>query len=75
MADDIVTHCLRTADEMEAEGDSFSVRPSSSFMREVAAEIERLRELGDAMAYWYENLGPSMTMRDAVYAWQEARRG
>ena len=44
MADDIVTHCLRTADEMEAEGDSFTIRPSSSFMREVAAEILRLRQ-------------------------------
>jgi hypothetical protein len=39
-----------------------------------AAEIERLRKLGDDMAYWYENLGPSMTMRDAVEAWKEARR-
>jgi hypothetical protein len=39
------------------------------------SEIERLRNLGDDMAYWYENLGPSMTMRDAVEAWKEARRG
>ena len=40
-----------------------------------ANEIERLRKLGDDMAYWYENLSPSMTMRDAVEAWKEARRG
>lgn len=38
------------------------------------AEIERLRQLGDTMAYFVRS-GDGKEMYSAVYVWEEARRG
>lgn len=41
---------------------------------EAAAEIERLRRLGDTLAY-HVRADEAKEMYSAVHAWEEARRG
>lgn len=48
--------------------------PTGKMLAEAADEIERLRQLGDTMAYFVRS-GDGKEMYSAVYAWEEARRG
>ena len=64
MSDDIVTRLRRCPEQF----------PPYSVRTDAAAEIERLRRLGDTLAH-HVRAGESKEMYSAVHAWEEARRG
>lgn len=68
MTDDLVAQLLNIGDELSSD-----YYPT---IYDAAAEIERLRAAGDALAVAYRTLGGLEVAHDhALRAWGEARRG
>lgn len=68
--DDIVTRLRNHAEDEGMLGNDWL----RDVMRDGADEIERLRRLGDTMAYFLRS-GEAKEMYSAVHAWEQARRG
>lgn len=69
--------CLAVADDIVARLVPFfhdEQRMPAGLIRDVMDEIERLRRLGDTLAY-HVRADEAKEMYSAVHAWQEARRG
>lgn len=60
--------------ELQHLGDSTPHNQGRSTIYSAISEIERLRQLGDTMAYFVRS-GDGKEMYSAVHAWEEFRRG
>lgn len=65
---------LNHPDAADAADEIERLRAKVVHLSAARAEIERLRQLGDTMAYFVRS-GDGKEMYSAVYVWEEARRG